>query len=71
LSLLSGIIKIARIIEPGKTNLYPAWKGMQYMRNMSDERALLKKLDNDRYPDIKWTSAKEVLAPHQAALNNQ
>ena len=70
LNLLSGIIKIARIIEPGKDKLYPAWQGMQYMRNMSDDRALIKQLDNNRYPTIKWTSAKDVLAPHQATLNH-
>ncbi len=70
LNLLSTIIKIARIIEPGKDKLYPAWQGMQYMRNMSDNRALIKTLDNNRYPAIKWTSAKDVLAPHQATLNH-
>lgn len=68
LNLLSGIIKIARIIEPGKTKLYPAWQGMQYMRNMSDDRALIKTLDNNRYPELKWTSAKDVLEPHQVTL---
>ena len=70
LKLLSGIIKIARIIEPGKTKLYPAWQGMQYMRNMSDDRALIKQLDNTRYPELKWTSAKDVLAAHQATIDN-
>ena len=71
LNLLSTIIKIARIVEPGKTKLYPAWQGMQYMRNMSDDKALIKQLDNTRYPELKWTSAKDVLEPHQASLNKQ
>jgi hypothetical protein len=61
LNLLSVIVKIAQVIEPGKDKLYPAWQGMQYMRNMIDERALIKQLDNTRYPELKWTSAKEVL----------
>jgi len=65
LNLLSIIIKIAQMLESGKTKLYPAWQGMQYMRNMSDDRAIIKKLDNDRYPLIKWTSAREVLNAHK------
>ena len=71
LNLLSTIIKLARVIEPGKDKLYPAWQGMQYMRNMIDGRAIIKTLDNNRYPTMKWTSAKDVLATHQASLNNQ
>ena len=71
LNLLSFIIKIARIIEPGKNKLYPAWQGMQYMRNMCDDRALINQLNNTRYPELKWTSAKDVLEPHQASLNKQ
>ena len=71
LNLLSGIIKIARFVEPGKEKLYPAWQGMQYMRNMIDDRALINQLDNHRYAEMKWTSAKDVLAPHQAGLHHQ
>jgi nucleoside-diphosphate-sugar epimerase len=62
LRMLSTLIKVARMVAPGEKELYPAWQGMQYMRNMIDERAKLEPLDNDRYPDIKWTSAKELLA---------
>jgi NmrA-like family len=65
--LLSTIIKIARILAPGKTELYPAWQGMQYMRNMIDERSNLPVLDNDRYPGIKWTTVKDVLIDHHAS----
>ena len=34
---------------------------MQYMRNMFDGRAKLEPLDNDRYPSIRWTTARDVL----------
>jgi NmrA-like family len=62
--LLSTIIKIARTISPGKTELYPAWQGMQYMRNMIDERSDLPVLDNDRYPFIYWATVKDLLSLH-------
>jgi hypothetical protein len=34
---------------------------MQYMRDMMEGRAALVELDNDRYPEIKWTLVKEFL----------
>jgi hypothetical protein len=54
-----------RTVAPGEKEIFPAWQGMQYMRNMIDGRAKLEPLDNERYPDIKWTSAKELLAAHR------
>lgn len=64
LGLLSVLIKIARTLAPGKNDLYPAWQGMQYMRNMSDKRAILTKTDNERYPNMHWTTVKELLVAH-------
>ncbi len=66
--LLSFIIKVAKILAPAPKDLYPAWQGMQYMRNMIDERCRVDQLDNDRYPKMKWTSVKEVV---QAFLQSQ
>ena len=65
--LLSLLIKIARALAPGKKELYPAFQGMQYMRNMIDERAKLSTFDNGRYPDMRWTSVKDVLSAQQAS----
>ena len=59
--LLGFIIKITKKFAPAENELYPAWQGMQYMHNMIDKRSIIKKLDNDRYPEIKWTTVKEVL----------
>ena len=50
LGMLGTLIKVARAVAPGENELYPAWQGMQYMRNMFDGRAKLEPLDNDRYP---------------------
>ncbi len=65
LGLLSIIIKITKIFSPGKTDLYPAWQGMQYMRNMMDERATLNTIDNNRYTDLKWTRVKDLISNHK------
>ncbi len=70
LGMLSLIIKIARRLAPSPNNLYPAWQGMQYMRNMMDQRATLTSTDNNRYPHLTWTSVKELIARHNA-INNR
>jgi nucleoside-diphosphate-sugar epimerase len=62
LGLLNLIIKISRFLAPGKNDLYPAWQGMQYMRDMMEGRAKIAHYDNQRYPGIKWTTVKDMLA---------
>ena len=58
---LAFLIQVARRISPGKDELYPAWQGMQYMHNMVEGSGKLHPIDNARYPEVKWTSVKEVL----------
>jgi hypothetical protein len=60
-SLLNTIIKITRFFSPSKNELYPAWQGMQYMRDMMEGRIIFQKYDNNRYSNITWTSAREFL----------
>jgi len=62
LGVLGMLIKVARTVAPADKELYPAWQGMQYMRNMFDGRAKLDPLDNDRYPGMRWTTARDVLS---------
>ncbi len=66
--LLGFIIKVARFFASGEKELYPAWQGMQYMHNMIDERALLKSIDNERYPNMQWTTTKDVLLKHLRSI---
>jgi hypothetical protein len=66
LGMLGAIIALARTVAPAKRDVFPAWQGMQYMRNMFDGRAKLAPLDNDRYPGIRWTTARDVLSAGQA-----
>jgi nucleoside-diphosphate-sugar epimerase len=61
ISLLNVVIKLTRFFSPSQNELYPAWQGMQYMRDMMEGRIIFQKYDNDRYPKIKWTSAKDFL----------
>ena len=65
LGMLGTLIKVARRITPKEKELYPAWQGMQYMRNMFDGRAKLEPLDNDRYPSMRWKTVRDVLSARQ------
>ena len=62
LRTLGVLIRIARTVAPQRDALYPPWQGMQYMHDMFDGRGQLQPLDNGRYPELRWTSAREVLA---------
>jgi nucleoside-diphosphate-sugar epimerase len=59
---LEKLIRVTRFFSPGKDNVYPPWQGMQYMHNMFDGRPKLEPLDNERYPDLHWTSIHDVLS---------
>lgn len=60
---LSLVIKIARALSPKTDEPFPAWQGMQYMRDMSSGRGKLSPLDNARYGKTDWTRADAVLGP--------
>lgn len=66
--LLGLLIKIGRKFSPSENELYPAWQGMQYMHNMIDQRSKIDKLDNNRYPEMKWTTVKDFLVKYKATL---
>jgi hypothetical protein len=61
ISLLNAVIKLTRFFSPSKNELYPAWQGMQYMRDMMEGRIIFQNYNNDRYSNMKWTSVKEFL----------
>ena len=56
------LIKITRTVFPQSKAVYPPWQGMQYLHNMFSGRAKLEPLDNDRYPGMRWTTVRDVLA---------
>lgn len=62
LGVLKTMIKLARTLFPAKNDVFPPWQGMQYLYDMLSGLPKLESLDNDRYPNIRWTSVREVLA---------
>ena len=68
ISLLNFLIKVTRFFSPSEKELYPAWQGMQYMRDMMEGRIIFQKYDNDRYSYIKWTTVKEFLVNEKVNL---
>lgn len=62
LGRLAFLIKFMRLVAPGKDEVFPPWQGMQYLHNMFEGRVKFDRLDNDRYPGIRWTTARDVLA---------
>jgi uncharacterized protein YbjT (DUF2867 family) len=61
IGLLNTVISLTRFFSPSKNELYPAWQGMQYMRDMMEGRIIFQKYDNDRYSSVKWTTVREFL----------
>jgi uncharacterized protein YbjT (DUF2867 family) len=63
--LLSVVIRIARAVTPRSDSVFPVWQGMQYLRDMASGRGKLEPLDNDRYGQRRWTTARDILAPNR------
>lgn len=61
IGMLGGMIRIAKLADAGAEEAFPPWQGMQYMRDQFSGRAKLVALDNDRYPDLAWTSVAEMM----------
>ncbi len=58
---LSAHNKAERAAHPeGENDIYAPWQMTQYNHSMFSVQ--LEPLDNDRYPDMQWTSVQEVLA---------
>ncbi len=60
---LAAIIRRIRATDQdGENEVFPKWQGMQYMHSMFSGLAKLEPLDNDRYPNMQWTTARDVIA---------
>jgi uncharacterized protein YbjT (DUF2867 family) len=62
LGAFGTMIKVTKTLMPANDDVFPPWQGMQYLHNMFSGLAKLESLDNARYPDIRWTQVREVLA---------
>ena len=62
LGVLGAMIKVTKALMPTTEEVFPPWQGMQYLHNMFTGLPKLTPLDNARYPDIRWTPVRAVLA---------
>ena len=60
--LLGVMIGAAKRVAPQAQETFPAWQGMQYMRDMFSGQGKVEPLDNERYPDVRWTPVRAQLA---------
>lgn len=58
---LQRLIRLTRRLAPQERAVFPAWQGMQYLRDMASGRAACGPIDNGRYAGLRWTTAAEVL----------
>lgn len=61
LNRLQRIIRITRVLTPASDAPFPVWQGMQYLYCMFEGSGLLTPLDNQRYPNLRWTGVRDVL----------
>jgi nucleoside-diphosphate-sugar epimerase len=62
LGTLGAMIRLTKLLARQPKATFPAWQGMQYMRDQFSGRAKLSRLHNDRYPDIRWTTVGDHLS---------
>ncbi|KAJ5758386.1 hypothetical protein N7520_005542 [Penicillium odoratum] len=58
------LIRVMRFFG-GENDVFPAWQGLQYMVNMFSGAGKLGPLDNNRYPDLKWTKVEDFFREHK------
>lgn len=61
LATLDFMIKATRTLMPAEDEVFPPWQGMQYLRNMLSGHGKLAPMDTHRYPEIRFTTVREVL----------
>ena len=62
INTLSWAISLIKTVAPSPHDIFPAWQGMQYLRDMMSGRGLLTPLDNERYGKKDWTNIETMLA---------
>jgi uncharacterized protein YbjT (DUF2867 family) len=66
--LSDTIARLKLASKPDDREIYPDWQLMMYMRSMFGGSAEVGPLDNQRYPNRRWTSAREILEARLAVL---
>ena len=58
---LGWMIGLTKLLAPQPRATFPPWQGMQYTRDMFSGDAKLAPLDNDHYPEVRWTTVRDHL----------
>lgn len=59
---LGAMIEVMRKLMPAPNDPFPPWQGMQYSRSMFGGVGMVGVPDVDRYPGMKWTRVRDLLA---------
>ncbi len=59
---LGVMIEVMRKLMPAPNDPFPPWQGMQYSRSMFGGVGMVGVPDVDRYPGMKWTRVRDLLA---------
>lgn len=59
LRVFTSILKF--LLGGQEDELMPPWQGMQYLENMVSGKGKLEPLDNERYPELTWTTIEMAL----------
>lgn len=69
LRMLISILKF--FIGGVEDQVFPPWQGMQYLENMVSGKGKLDPIDNDRYPDLEWTTVDKAIIEADAEKKNK
>ncbi|RAL61998.1 hypothetical protein DID88_002487 [Monilinia fructigena] len=66
---LAAIVTKVRGEQGEEDKVFPPWQGMQYLENMVSGKGKLDPIDNDRYPDLEWTTVEKGIIEADAEKN--
>jgi uncharacterized protein YbjT (DUF2867 family) len=64
LTTFDRMITLTKFMTPKSNALYPPWQGMQYLRDMASGSVAMTNLDNNRYGQFRFRSAKDLMSAH-------
>ncbi len=59
---LGLLIRLTQRVAPSEGDVFPAWQGMQYLRDMMSGRGQLMTNDNARYGKADWTGIRSMMS---------
>ncbi|SDX86960.1 NmrA family NAD(P)-binding protein [Roseicitreum antarcticum] len=62
MGLLGSVIRLTQRVAPAEGEVFPAWQGMQYLRDMMSGRGQLMTHDNARYGKADWADIRTMMS---------